>query len=133
MNFDSVELPSDRRFGLFFALVAFGLSAYTLWQQQAALALALGVVGCTFAAIAVTRAAMLRPLNRLWMKLGLLLGAIIGPLVLGLIFFGLFTPLALCTRLFGRDELRLAPDANLSFWREREPPGPTADTFQRQF
>ena len=75
---------------------------------------------------------LLLPLNRLWMRFGLLIGMIIGPIVLGLIFFTLFSPVAIFMRLFGRDELHLKYKKKSSYWILRDD-SICADSFKRQF
>jgi len=75
---------------------------------------------------------LLLPLNRLWMRFGLLIGMIIGPIVLGLIFFTLFSPVAIFMRLFGRDELHLKYKKKSSYWILRDETIHT-DSFKRQF
>ena len=75
----------------------------------------------------------LRPFNRAWFLLGELLGKIVSPIVLGVIFFLLITPVALVGRLLGRDELRLKRKPVNSYWVDRTPPGPEADSFKNQF
>ena len=57
--------------------------------------------------IALIKPDLLLPLNKLWMRFGLLLGSFVNPLVLGIIFFGLFTPIAFLMRIMGRDELKI--------------------------
>jgi len=76
---------------------------------------------------------LLAPLNRLWYGLGVLLGKIISPIVLGLIFFVLITPVSLVTRLFGRDELKMKKRNVESYWVDRSPPGPPSDSFKNQY
>jgi hypothetical protein len=65
--------------------------------------------------------------------LGLLLGKIISPIVLGLIFFVLITPVSLVTRLFGRDELKMKKRSVESYWVDRSPPEPPSNTFKNQY
>ena len=83
--------------------------------------------------ITVVRADILFPLNKLWMRFGLLLGKIISPIVLGIIFFALFTPVSLAMRLFGRDELRLCFKQKNSYWIPRESDPTETDAFKNQF
>src|SRR5436305_1539758 len=73
------------------------------------------------------------PLNKAWFHLGEWLENSVSPIVLGLIFFGLLTPISILTRLFGRDELRLKRRAVNSYWVDRTPPRPTAQSFRNQF
>ena len=75
----------------------------------------------------------LSPLNKLWMRLGLLLGMIMSPIVMGIIFFGLFTPISLVMRLLGRDELKLKPKPCQSSWRLVEHSRPDLQSFKNQF
>lgn len=76
----------------------------------------------------------LKPLNRLWFKLGLLLGAIVAPVVMGVIFFLVVTPTALIRRAMGKRSLdqRFDPAA-ASYWQRRDPPGPQPEHLPRQF
>ena len=75
----------------------------------------------------------LAPLNKAWAALGQILGRLVSPIVLGLIFFCLITPVALIGRIGGRDQLRLKTRADTSYWIKREPPGPAPDSFKNQF
>ena len=72
-------------------------------------------------------------MNKLWMHFGLLLGFIISPVVLGVIYFGIFTPISLLMRLFGRDELGLTIKSDQSFWKIRHESVNDPDTFRQQF
>ena len=76
----------------------------------------------------------LAPLNRLWMKLAALLNRVVSPVVMGVIFFGLFTPVAWFMRAIGRDTMRRRFDPELqSYWIERTPPGPDPQGLPDQF
>ncbi len=77
---------------------------------------------------------VLAPLNRAWMKLGLLLHRVIAPVLMGIVFFGVVLPTALVMRLRGKDLLRLKIDPRAaSYWIVREPPGPAPDALKNQF
>jgi hypothetical protein len=91
-------------------------------------------VAAAFLIVALTVPKILAPLNRLWMKFGLLLHAIVNPVVMAFLFFSTVTPIALLLRLRGKDPLRLKLDpAARSYWIDRTPPGPSPDTMPRQF
>ncbi|MEM9604780.1 MAG: SxtJ family membrane protein [Pseudomonadota bacterium] len=127
------ELPTNRRFGAFFTTVFAGVAAYFwLTDGRVGAVVALGVAGllliCT-----LTKPDLLLPLNRLWMRFGLLLGAIVSPIVLGIVFFLLFTPVALVMRVAGRDELRLRPRRLASYWTLREIDADRLDAFKNPF
>ena len=116
------HLPSNEKFGWFFCLIFVISAIYFHYNDRGGLALLFAVLSGTSAAITLVKAALLSPLNKLWFKLGLFLGSIIGPIVIGAIFFTLITPVALVTRWFGRDELKLKPSNSPTYWRERVHP-----------
>lgn len=127
-------LPSDRRFGFLFFVVCGLASAYGVhkgWSNPLVLMLLAGSIffGCT--ALFVPK--VLRPLNFLWFKLGELMGKIVSPIVLGIIFYLLITPVGLMGRLFGRDELKLRRGSEKTYWITRDPPGPPGDSFKNQY
>lgn len=128
-----VEGSSDRTFGFVFAVVFIIIAAWPLFSGGSPRWWAVAVAA-VFAVVALAKPALLSTLNRSWMKLGLLLGAIVSPIALGVLFYGVFTPIGAFIRLSGRDPLRLArePDA-ASYWRGREPPGPPPQSMDRQF
>ncbi len=86
-----------------------------------------------FLIVAVAHAPLLAPLNRLWTRLALVLHKIMTPIVMGILFFVVLTPIALVMRLCGRDALRLRADpAAPTYWQSREP-GPDPATMKQQF
>ena len=130
---DDIVGPSDRAFGLTLAAVfafvgvvrlALGHS-YATWWLGAAVAML---------ALALTWPATLAPLNRLWLRLGLVLYKVVNPLVMGLVFFTTVVPIGLLMRALGKDPLRLRREPTAaSYWIVREPPGPEPDTMKHQF
>ena len=77
---------------------------------------------------------LLVPFNRLWARFGLLLHRITSPLVLGIMFFVVITPMGWIMRALGKDLLRLKIDpAATSYWIARTPPGPTPESLKEQF
>jgi hypothetical protein len=134
MQWQDIELPTNRKFGTFLAIVCAALVFFLALHAKPEGAWLAGAVGATVALLAWRKPELLHPLNKAWMTLGLVLGLVVAPVVLGVLFLGLFTPLAVAMRLAGRDELRLrrAP-AGASYWRVRNPPGPAASSFARQF
>ena len=127
------SLPTNRSFGLLFTVV-FALAGGYLWWTH------LAGHGWFFAAAALTLLVTLTvpdwlaPFNRAWMKLAELLNRIVSPLVLGLIFFGMFMPIAWGMRLAGRDVMqrRFEPESP-TYWQDRDPPGPDPDGLPNQF
>jgi hypothetical protein len=126
-------LPSNRSFGWTFTGIFIIAGVYGLWKGGAALPWLLPLAGLT-ALVTLTRDTWLTPLNRAWMALGLLLGRVVSPIVLGAIFYGVFTPVGWVMRLAGRDAMcrRLDPAAP-SYWVKRDPPGPADDSYRNMF
>ena len=129
----AVEGSSNTAFGITFAVV-FGLIAlWPLIRGGTPLWWSIGVA-IVFAAIALAKPALLAPLNRQWMKLGILLGRIVAPVALAILFYGVFTPIGAVMRLAGKDPLRLKRDPHSpSYWLRREPPGPAPDSLDQQY
>ena len=129
----SIPLPSDRSFGLLFTVVAVLVGAWMYWRDSRFAGVAFGI-GALFLLAALAYPRILRPFNIAWMHLGLLLNRVVSPIVMGVIYFGLFTPIATVMRLRGRDVLQRRFDpARESYWIERDPPGPDGSSFPRQF
>ena len=128
-----VKLPSDRSFGFTIA-IALSLLGGWLWWKASRWGLPLLGVGAAFALFATVLPRLLRPLNIAWMWFGALLNMIVSPVIMGLIFFLVFTPVSLFFRLKGRDALNRRFDRGLtSYWLNRTPPGPDGATLPRQF
>lgn len=124
----------NRNFGFLFAGVFALLSAYAAYQGgEPSKIYGWLIAGVVVGLVAIIAPGALTPFNKAWMKLGDLMGKVVSPLVLGVIFFALITPIALITRLFGRDELRLKKTGTSSYWIDRAPPGPAGDSFKNQF
>ncbi|MBO0335167.1 hypothetical protein J0X12_16210 [Sneathiella sp. CAU 1612] len=126
-------MPSDRKFGIFFALVFLAVAIYFGIQESGFWAVLFAIAAAVFGLFAVISPRRLHFLNNLWFKFGLLLSRIVNPLVLGLIFFVLLTPLGIAMRMFGRDELKLRKRNVETYWVKREPTGPEPETFKNQF
>lgn len=128
-----LKIPTDRSFGFTFAVVFALIGGWMLWRANR-LSLPFFGTALAFALIALIAPRVLHPLNVAWMHFGLLLNRVVSPVLMGLIFFGMFTPVALLFRLKGRDALRRSFERSLdSYWIDRTPPGPDGTTLPRQF
>tara|TARA_Y100000766_G_scaffold50727_1_gene40790 strand:+ start:315 stop:713 length:399 start_codon:yes stop_codon:yes gene_type:complete len=132
MKFSEIELPSNRTFGIFFTLVFSFAAAYFYNSDIITWAYIFCAISVIFLVITLVKDELLLPFNKLWMHFGLLLGIIISPIVLGVIFFGLFTPIATLLRFWGRDELKLKLSRKASHWISRSEPI-KSDSFNNQF
>jgi len=129
----TAEHGSPRAFGYLIGVVLFVLAAFA-YAHHSRWTLAFVIAGCSLALIGRFFPRLLAPFNRLWMGLGHVLGRIVSPIVMGLIYFGVVTPIALLARWRGADPMRRHFDPQAStYWIEREPPGPDPSTMERQF
>ena len=128
------SLPSERTFGFVFTGIFLLIAAY-LWYHDAkpVTIQAFLVLAVAFLAFTLFMPIALRPLNKAWYKLGLLMGRVVSPIVLGILFFILITPIAIVMRLAGRDPLKLRKQNVQSHWIDRAPPGPESTSFKDQF
>jgi hypothetical protein len=126
-------LPSNRSFGILFTAVFAAAGVYGLWRGGILTPWMLALAALT-AAVTLARPVWLAPLNRAWMQFGALLHRIVSPVVLGLLYFGMFTPIGWVMRLAGHDAMarRWDPKA-ASYWIRRAPPGPADDSFRDLF
>lgn len=132
MNFSEIELPSNRKFGFFFTFVFVVASAYFYYSADVTWAYLSIAASSIFLLVTLVKSDALLPLNKLWMRFGHLLGTIVSPIVLGIVFFGLFTPIAILMRLNGRDELRLKFSEKPSHWIRRSG-SIKSESFKHQF
>lgn len=132
MHFSEVELPSNRKFGLFFTFVFAVAAAYFYYSSNVVWTYVFIAAALIFLLVTLIKSDALLSLNKLWMRFGLLLGMIVSPIVLGVIFFGLFTPISMLMRLSRRDELRLKFAQKASHWISREEPI-KPESFKHQF
>jgi membrane glycosyltransferase len=114
-----IKLPSNKKFGYFFTLIFFIFALFFSYSENYIIVYFLITSAVLFLIITLINPRLLLPLNKIWMNLGFFLGKIISPIVLGIIFFGLFTPIAMLMRTIGRDELRLNLKNKISNWKVR--------------
>ena len=114
-----VQIGSERAFGLVMAGACFIIASIGFWKDTSHWPYWLAG-GIAFALCALLRPALLSPLNRAWFRLGLLMHKVVNPLVMGLVFFVVVTPMGLLMRAFGKRPLNieLDPDAR-GYWTAR--------------
>ncbi len=130
---DDAPRASERSFGILFAVVFAIITLWPLLSGETPRWWA-GVIAAIFAAFALVRPQILKPLNSAWLAFGSLLHRIMSPLVLGLVYIIAVAPTGLFLRATGRDPLRLKMDRNATtYWQERDPPGPPPGSLKNQF
>lgn len=131
---DDVRPGSNRSFGITFAVVFAVISLLPLASHGGRIVLWTLVCSGAFLVSGLFFPSILAPLNRIWFKFGLLLHHVVSPLVLGFLFFVIFTPFALVVRLLGGKLLSLQKEKSApSYWNRRDPPGPAPETVRNQF
>ena len=116
-----IKLPSNKNFGIVFFIVFLIVSLYPLVNSDNIRIWSL-IISIIFLALGLLNSKILTPFNKLWFEFGILLGKIISPLVMGIIFFLVVTPIGLTMRLFGKDVLNLKYNKNKSYWIEKNGP-----------
>ena len=132
-NKKNLQLPSNRNFGLFFSIIFSIISFYFYLKDNFPIAFLFIFIALIFFIVVFTKPKLLRPLNRMWMKLGTFLGRIVSPLILGLIFFSIFTPVGIIMRLLSRDELLLRFKNKKSYWQNPLTKDSLEKNFKNQF
>ena len=130
---NSIELPSNRSFGFFFSALFAASSIYCYINTFIPAFLFFATFTLVTFLVTVISPSHLLPFNKLWMKLGILIGKVFSPIVLGSVFFFLITPIGIAMRLSGRDELQLKLHGKCSCWKSRAPAGSEPASFKNQF
>ena len=118
---DDIKIGSNRSFGIVFFVVFLLIAFYPLINSQDLRLWSL-IVSFIFLVLGLLNSKVLTPLNKLWFKFGILLGKIISPFIMGIIFFLVVTPIGLVMRLLGKDVLNLRYNKNKSYWIEKDGP-----------
>ena len=120
-NIDNIKLPSNRSFGIVFCIVFLLIGLYPLLNSEETRLWSI-IISLIFILLGLLNSKVLTPLNKIWFKFGIFLGKIISPLIMGIIFFLVVTPIGLIMRLLGKDLLNLRYNENKSYWIEKNDP-----------
>ena len=119
---DEIKLGSNRSFGLVFFIVFILIGIYPIINQGEVRIWSL-IISFLFLFLGLVNSKILTPLNKLWFRFGLFLGKIISPIIMGVIFFLVVTPIGMLMRLFGKDVLNLKLNKKKSsYWIEKVGP-----------
>ena len=118
---DDIKISSNRSFGIVFFLVFLLIALYPLifggeiriWSIS---------ISLIFLILGLLNSNVLTPLNKIWFKFGIALGKMISPIVMGIIFFLVVTPIAITMRLLRKDVLNLKYNKEKSYWIEKNGP-----------
>ena len=130
MKKDQVKVSSNRSFGFLFFVVFFVISLWPL-KSQGDLRLWTLILSLVFLVLGVLNSKFLTPLNKLWIKFGIFLGAIVSPIVMGIIYFIILTPIGALMRFLGKDLLKINKSKSLTtYWINRDK---QKNTMKKQF
>jgi len=118
---DDVKIGSNRSFGIVFFVVFLIIATYPLINGDELRLWSL-IISIVFLSLGLVNSKILNPLNKLWFKFGIFLGKIISPLVMGIIFFLIVTPIGLLMRLLNKDLLNLKFNNNNTYWIKKTEP-----------
>ena len=118
---DDVKIGSNRSFGIVFFIVFLLIALYPLLKGNDLRIWSL-VISFIFLILGLINSKILTPLNRLWFKFGLLLGKFISPLIMGIIFFAVVTPIGIIMRLLKKDLLNLKYNKKETYWIDKSGP-----------
>ena len=112
-------MSSNRSFGILFFIVFLIIGLWPLKNNNDPNYIFLGL-SSIFLILGIINSKLLYPLNKAWVKFGEILGMIIAPIVMGLVYFIILTPISLLVRLFGKDLLKLKKNKSSTYWIKRE-------------
>ena len=116
---NELKIGSNRSFGIIFFVVFMIIALWPLLNSENVRIWSL-IISIIFFFLGILNSNLLTPLNKLWMKFGLLLGKVISQAVMAVIFFGVVTPTGLIMRIFGKDILKLNKNNNNSYWEDKD-------------
>ena len=131
MTTDSkVKISSNRNFGLVFFVVFLIVALWPLKYDEEIRLWSL-VLSIIFFILGVLNSKLLTPLNKLWFKFGILLGSIVSPIVMGIVYFLVVTPIGVFMRFLGKDLLKTSKVKNTNtYWIQRDK---QKNTMRKQF
>ena len=117
----NIKLPTNKNFGIVFSIVFLIIALFPLINNESLRIWSL-IISAVFLFLGLINSKILTPLNNIWFKFGLILGRIVSPVIMGVIFFLVVTPTAFIMRLVGKDLLNLKFSRHKSYWIEKTGP-----------
>ena len=126
---NNIKIGSNRSFGIVFFIVFLIIALYPLINNSELREWSL-IISLLFLILGLFNSRVLSPLNKLWFKFGIILGKFVSPLIMGLIFFAVVTPIGLLMKLLKKDLLNVKFNKDKSYWIEKTDP---KSTMKNQF
>ena len=111
-------ISSNKSFGLVFFIVFLIVALYPLLENESVRLWSI-ILSAIFLILGMLDSKFLTPLNKIWFKFGILLGSIVSPIVMGIVFFAIVTPTSLIMRALGKNLLNLKKNNKKTYWIER--------------
>jgi len=125
-----IKIGSNRNFGLVFFFVFLIVGLLPLLKEEPFRIWSI-VIAIIFLILGLMNSKLLTPLNKLWFKFGLFLGYLVSPIVMGIVFFLVITPIGFVMKIMGKDLLNKKKDNDKkSYWINRSK---TKSTMKQQF
>ena len=119
MKQKEIKISSNKSFGLVFFVIFIIIALWPLLNDGNIRIWSI-IVSIIFLTLGLLNSKILTPFNKLWMRFGVLLGSIVSPIVMGVIYFGVITPIGLIMKIFGKDVLNLKLDKNkTTYWLKK--------------
>jgi len=130
MKQKEIKTSSNKSFGLVFFVIFMTIALWPLLNDENIRIWSV-IVSIIFLILGLFNSKILTPFNKLWMRLGIFLGAIVSPIVMGIVYFAVITPIGLIMKLFGKDVLNLKIDKNKNtYWTlKKKIPSKMKDQF----
>tara|TARA_B100001964_G_C13990223_1_gene490303 strand:- start:380 stop:769 length:390 start_codon:yes stop_codon:yes gene_type:complete len=121
MDKKNLHLPSNRNFGIVFFIVFLLIAIYPILSDQSIRIWSL-IISFIFLFLGSINSKILTPLNEIWFKFGIFLGKVVFPIVMGVIFFLVITPIAFLMKILDKDLLNLKYNNSKTYWIEKKGP-----------
>ena len=115
MKDKNIKIGSNRSFGVVFSIVFLIIALFPLLNENSIRIWSV-ILSLIFFILGLLNSNILSPLNRIWFMFGIILGGIVSPIIMGLVFFLVVTPTSLILRLFRKDILSLKKNNNSTYW-----------------
>ena len=115
----NIKLPTNRNFGIVFSVVFLLIALWPLLKQNDVRIWSL-IISIIFFILGLFNSNILLPLNKLWFKFGILLGNIVAPVVMGIVYFLVVTPTGLIMRILRKDLLNLKKNNKNTYWIDKD-------------
>ena len=126
---NEVKIGSNKSFGIVFSVVFFIIAIFPILNNDNIRVWSL-VISLIFLVLGLINSKLLSPLNKIWFKFGLILSKVVSPVIMGIIFFLVVTPIGILMRILKKDLLNLKYNNKNTYWIEKKD---SESTMKNQF